>query len=180
MFVASKVLFLAFFDICRLRKGPQDIPESRNLLALGLVLYAICSCVLMSLSESFEIAALAAVLEVALLMIFTQALLQLKGKTSRWTQTVTALSGTGVILSLIAIPLYLMIGVGSTEEINADAGQGIGLMLLAFLACWNIAVMGHILRNALDINFAMAIFLSVFYILIIFNFTAAVMPIEAQ
>ncbi|MCG8378179.1 MAG: hypothetical protein MI865_01760 [Proteobacteria bacterium] len=180
MLAASKIIFLAFFDICRFIKGPQDIPESKNLLTLCLLVYGICSVVLVLLTESADKAIFAALLEILLIMIFTQILLQIKGKSSRWIQTVTALSGTGVIISIIAFPIYLMIGIGDSNELTAQSGQGFGLMLLALLACWNILIMAHILRHALEVNLFSALMFSIAYILIVVSLTAVVIPGEVS
>jgi hypothetical protein len=180
MFSRTKVLFLAFFDICRMIKRPQDIPESKNLLTLCLTIYGLLSILLASLSQPAEKAILAGVVEVALIMIFSLALLQTSGKSSRWTQTVTALSGTGIIISIIAFPIYILIGVGELSEVELNTSQNIGLLLLAVLACWNIAIMGHILRHALELNFIFAVLLAITYIWIIFSFTTAIMPMETN
>ena len=174
MFSAARVLVLAFFNICRLQKGPQDIPESKNLLTLCLVAYGLCSVVLMYLSESLDKAILAAILEVILIMIFTQALLQIRGKSSRWMQTVTAFFGTGVIISVLALPVYLLIGVGDVPDTAQRLDKSLGLMLLAALACWNIVIMAHILKHALEITFMTAVVLGITYIWIIFSFTSAI------
>jgi len=180
MLSAGKVLFLAFFDICRLIKRPQDIPESKNLLTLCLVVYGVLSILLATLSQPADAAVLSGVLEVILIMIFSLALLQIRGKSPRWTQTVTALAGTGIIISLIALPLYVIIGVGGSDEISSSTGQAFGLLLLAILACWNIMVMAHILRHALDVNFVLAIVFAITYIWIIFSFTSALIPITVS
>jgi hypothetical protein len=176
----GKVLFLAFFDICRLIKRPQDIPESKNLLTLCVVVYGFLSILLANLYQPTDKAILAGVVEVALFMLFSLALLQTSGKSSRWTQTVTALFGTGIIINFIAFPIYILIGVGELNEHEASTGQSIGLLLLAALACWNIVIMAHILRHALETNFALAIFLAITYIWVIFSFTSAIMPMDTN
>ncbi len=179
MLSAGKVLFLAFFEICRLNKGPQDIPASRNLLTICLVVYGLLSIQLAVLSQPIEKAVFAGVLEVALIMIFSLALLQIRGKSERWVQMVTALAGTGIIISILAIPLYLFIGIGADDAAASGGVHALGLLFLAVLACWNITIMGHILRHALDLNMFSAIILAISYIWIIFSFTAAIMPMEA-
>ena len=179
MLSAGKVLFLAFFEICRLNKGPQDIPASRNLLTICLVVYGLLSIQLAVLSQPIEKAVFAGVLEVALIMIFSLALLQIRGKSERWVQMVTALAGTGIIISILAIPLYLFIGIGADDAAASGGVHALGLLFLAVLACWNITIMGHILRHALDLNMFSAIILAISYIWIIFSFTAAIKPMEA-
>ena len=176
MLVAAKVLFKAFFDICRLRKGPQDIPASKNLLTLCLFFYGLLSTLLVLLSESMDRAILAGLLEVVLIMAFTMALLQIRSKTGRWVQTVTSLYGTGIVLSLIALPIYILLSLNGTTETNDTPLYGLGLLILASLACWNVVIMAHILRHALEVTMMSGVIFAIVYIWIIFSFTAAVMP----
>ncbi len=80
----------------------------------------------------------------------------------------------------IAFPIYILIGVGELSDRESSIGQSIGLLLLAALACWYIAIMAHILRHALETYFTLALFLSITYIWIIFSFTSAIMPMETN
>ena len=178
MLSAGKVLFLAFFDICRLIKKPQDIPESKNLLTLCLLFYGLLSIFLAGLSQTVDRAIVAGLLDVTLIMLFPFALLQVRGKLPRWPQTVTALTGTGIIISIIALPIYLLIGVGEANELGSSSEQVIGLLLLATLACWNIIIMAHVLRHSLEVNMMLAIILSISYIWIIFSLTSVIIPLE--
>lgn len=175
MLETFKILFLAFFDICRLAKKPQDIPESKNFLRLCLLFYAFLSILLAALSQTADRAIVAGLLDVLMMMLFMYALLQINGKLSRWPQTVTALAGTGIIMSIVALPVYLLIGIGDVNELSLSSEQTIGLLLLATLACWNIVIMSHILKHALETHFAIAFFLAMTYIWIAFSFTSAVM-----
>ena len=170
-----KTLLLAFFDICRLRKAPQDIPASPQLLALSLTAYALLSCLLQGLSEPVDLAVSSALLEIAVLMLFVQFLLLLKGRPARWMQTVTALAGAGIILSLIALPLYLFAGVGS----GAAPGLNLGLTLLLMLAGWGVVVMGHVLRHALETHPALAFMLALVYLILLLYLTLALLPPRA-
>ena len=182
MLSASKVLFLAFFEICRLNKGPQDIPASKNLLTLCLVVYGLLSVQLTVFSQPIEKAVLAGILEVALIIIFSLALLQISGKIERWVQMVTALAGTGIIISILAIPLYFFIGIGIDEgDMVASGGVNIlALLFLTVLACWNICIMGHILRHAIGVNMFSGIILAISYLWIVYSFTSAIMPMKAS
>jgi hypothetical protein len=180
MFHACIVVLTAFFDICRLVKRPQDIPESKNLLTLSAFVYGVLSIVLASLSQPIEKAIATGVIELALILIFTLAILQACGKSQRWIQTVTALVGTGIIISLLAIPSYLLIDINNLNELQASTTQNFGLLMLAALSLWNIVIMAHILRHALEFNFAIAMFLAIMYIWVIFSFTTAVIPLEAS
>ena len=39
-------LFMMFFDVCRLRAAPQDLPTSRSLLIYSLAVYAVLALML--------------------------------------------------------------------------------------------------------------------------------------
>lgn len=178
MLSAVKVLFNAFFGICCLKMKPQDISASKNLLIICLLVYGFISVQLALLSQPFDKAVMAGAIEVVFIMIFCFAVLQIGGKSSRWVQTVTALAGTGIIISIIALPLYLFIGTNSETVATSDGLRVLGLLLLATLACWNIIIMGHIFRYALEINMFSSVVLAIAYIWLIFNFTTAIMPME--
>lgn len=168
-----KALLLAFFDICRLRKAPQDIPASPQLLALSLTAYALLSCLLQGLSEPVDLAVSSALLEIAVLMLFVQCLLLLKGRPARWMQTMTALAGAGVILRLIVLPLYLFAGVGSGAAL---IGYNLGLTLLLMLVGWGVVVMAHILRHALETHPALAFMLALVYLFLLVYLTLTLLP----
>lgn len=164
-----KTLLLAFFDICRLRKAPQDIPASPQLLALSLTAYALLSCLLQGLFEPVDLAVSSALLEIAVLMLFVQCLLLLKGRPARWMQTVTALAGAGVILNLIALPLSLFAGV-------ALIGYNLAITLMLMLVGWGVIVMGHILRHALETHPVLAFMLALVYLFLCFYLTLTLPP----
>ena len=110
MLTAARVMFLAFFNICLFKKKPQEIPESAALLAICVFFYLAISTLLVSFTEAFHFSLLSALLEIGVLSLFVFALLKVTAKNARWTQTMTALCGTGVVLSVIALPVYLVMG----------------------------------------------------------------------
>ena len=168
-----KALLLAFFDICRLRRAPQDIPASPHLLALSVTAYALLSCLLQGLSEPVDLAVSSALLEIAVLMLFVQCLLLLKGRPARWMQTMTALAGAGIILSLIALPLSLFAGVGSGAAL---VEYNLAITLLLMLAGWGVVVMGHVLRHALETHAALAFMLALVYLFLLVYLTLTLLP----
>jgi hypothetical protein len=176
MLSVFKILFLAFFDVCRFKKKPQDIPESKNLLTFCAMVFVVLSVFLANFFQPFENAVLSAVIELVLIMIFTLALLQIRGKASRWPQTVTAFFGTNIIVSVIALPVYIFLGFGGLNEVETNSIKAMGLLFLAGLSLWNIVIMGYILKHALEIHFAITLFIAMVYIWIIFSFESALMP----
>lgn len=180
MYSESKILFLAFFDMCRLTKRPQDLPASTNLLTICIIVYTVLSILLTSIFQPVEKALITGVIAIILIMIFTLALLQATGKSARWTQTVTALFGTSVIINIISIPVLFLIDPTGVNTVEPNSGQSMALLMLAVLECWNIVIRAHILRHALEVNFAIALFIAIIYIWIIFSFTSAILPMETM
>jgi hypothetical protein len=147
-------LFRAFFDICRLRKGPQDLPASPELLSLSLLAYAIVVALLGMISRPAADAVGASLVETGLVAAINFALLALRRFEGRWLQTTTAMAGTGVLFTLFAMPLFAgLAGPG----VAASPAQGVLYAGLLLLIVWNISVTAHILKHALSVPFAAAI-----------------------
>ena len=171
-----QVLLNAFLDICFFRKSPQDLPKSNVLMCLSVAGYMLASTLLALLSEQLTDATMAGIVEAMLVMLFTYGLLQIRNKVERWSQTITALSGAGIIISLIAFPLYYL---GSTDS-QEGVSQSIGLLLLIVLIIWNIAIMAHIFRHALQTTIGFGIAIAVSYVWIISSFIAILFPPQLQ
>ena len=137
-----------FVQICLLRQGPQDLPTSGILLAIALTAQTVMSILLLiNASLGALSAVLWGLLDTLLLVVLTGALLYVSQRMGRVTQTVTALAGTGAIITFIALPVY-----GWLHGVDQRAGEGgFALLLLFFLAGWSLAVAGHIFRHALSL-----------------------------
>jgi hypothetical protein len=152
-------LFRAFLAICRLRKGPQDLPASPELLSLTLFAYVVMTACLTMLLRPPVTAIGASLVETALIAGLNFALLALRRLEGRWLQTTTAMAGTGIVFSLIAVPIYAGLGAG-------DAGgalMGVLYSALLLLVVWSVAVAGHILRHALSLPFPAGVVLAAAY-----------------
>lgn len=157
------LLFKAFFDICLFRKRPQDLPVARELFWLTIVLYALASSVLSFPTQSVFHALLTGLIEVLMLLLITWLFLFLRSVPERWLQTSTALAGTGLIFSLLAVPLFYW----RVFATNGAGMQTLTGMLVLMLIFWNIAVMAHILKNALSSSYFLAVLGSLSYIAMI-------------
>lgn len=134
-------LLLLFFDICRFQRSPKDIPSSILLKRISILSFLVTDFGYMLLASQNFSQAVLAVLETVLLVVFGYAAVWTRGFEDRATQTITALTGTGTLLYLILIPLLLVLPIGIFQ------------FLLLVVAFWSIAIMGYILRHALDIGF---------------------------
>ncbi len=141
-------LLSAFLDIIMLRRGPQDLPASQFLMVSALLCYT-ASGLALFLTQIPSLGGALAELSVVLALEagFFVALLALQGKLSRAVQTLTALWGTGTLLTLVGLPLHMWI-VAIPEGAPPATLPNLGVLLLLILS---LVVAGHILREALEL-----------------------------
>jgi hypothetical protein len=153
-------LLRPFWEICLLRRGPQDLPPSPFLVYLALAAHAV-SVVAQSVAiHPFGTALLSGIIDTAVLAVLTYSLLFLGRMPERIPQTLSALAGTGAFIGVLAlVPTGWWF---FTREGGGDPG-GAWLLLLA-LVVWSLVVMGHVLRQALSTNLFVGLGLAaVFY-----------------
>jgi hypothetical protein len=155
-------LLQGFWDICLLRRGPQDLPASQTLLRLALLVYALAGFTLTLLQETAARAVIAVAADLGLLVLFVQFILYLDGRTGRFVQTLTALAGTGALFALLAWPILAWSASLPLprEAIAFPDLLGLGLMV------WNIIVIGHILRHAIDAKLGLGIAIALAYAIV--------------
>ncbi|MET0028484.1 MAG: hypothetical protein ABW101_12675 [Candidatus Thiodiazotropha sp.] len=152
-----KALLNAAIELCLLRRKPQDLPASVDLLAFTVALNLLVSVLIyLGLQKNFGIAAAASLFETGLMMAALYGVLRLKKHLMRFTQTMTALMLSNILLGVLMLPLL-----GWTRDTLSDESQ----LLLLLLSLWVLAVFGHILRHALEVPLGMGIGLAVFYTL---------------
>ena len=172
---ALRALVNPFIQICLLRQGPQDLPTSGILLAIALSAHTIMSMVLSHLSLGTLRALLAGVLDTVLLVVLTGTLLFVQRRKARLIQTVTALAGTGAIITFLALPLS-----GWLHGADQAAGEGgFALLLLLILTGWSLAVAGHIFRHALSVPYFIGLVLAAVFYWISISVFRALFPMGA-
>jgi hypothetical protein len=167
-------LILIWFDICLLRAGPQDLPASRELLGLAMASYTLVSFLLSLPAYPLAAAGQLALMDAGLLTVFAAIVLYLTGKMARLTQTLTALSGTGTLLGLFALPVIQLLASGE------ESGQPSLLagMLWLLLFGWNLIVVSHIMRHALSVNLPVAIGIAMLYTVVAMQIINALFPLS--
>jgi len=166
-------LWRLFFDICCFRKGPQDVPASHELLILSLVAYAVGSFLLALTTQTVAVALFSGVIDMGMLAGLCYLLLVLWRYPDRWLQATTALSGTGLIFSIAAIPLsVLLAGMSRNDPMTL-----VIFLFVISLLVWNIGVIAHIMKHALSSSFALGVLAALFYIWVI---TAAITTLFPQ
>ena len=139
-------LFDLFLDICLFRKGPQDVPAGMALLKLCLLSYGLSGLVVLLLNTPAPVAILQILLDLVLLAGLLRLALLARRHPQRFEQTLSALTGTGTLIGLLALPVMIWI-----VRQGADGDIQLPSLLLLGLMAWSIAVMAHILRHALDV-----------------------------
>lgn len=160
-------LLKMFWGICRLQVPPQDLPTSRILMLSAILCYFVASLVVAWIQLAPHLAIPAALLDTAFLSAMAAVVLWVQSHVSRFPQTITALAGSGAMLTAIAVPVVLWQQQATAG--NPEAGLILPSLLLLLWTAWNIVVVGHILRHALSTIFAVGIVLAVAYMYLAFK-----------
>jgi hypothetical protein len=162
-----KILFSIFFDICRFKLGPQDLPASSLLLKITLLFYMMVGGILSLLQSSVKEALLSTLLEATMMVLLVSSLLYFTHLSTRIVQTLTALAGTGTIITILSIPL-----VDWFEQAKlAQQDLTLPIILILCFMWWNFAVYAHILRQALEVNLSTSLIVT----MVIYIFTLTVL-----
>lgn len=165
-----KILLSAFFDICRLRLKPQDLPASSVLLSLTLLFYIVINGAFSLIQYPVKEAMLLTTMELGLLVALTSSLLYIVHYTARITQTLTALIGTNCVLGVFGLPLGFWI-----EFSNSDVS--LPVLLFFGLIVWNLLVYAHILRHALAVSIFMGFILTITIHTMLFSIINQLVPL---
>lgn len=169
-------LFRAFMRIATLKMGPEDLPASPFLLGLATVFYLAPGAASLALYDiDTGEALLQLVVDLGLTVVFFGAVVVLYGKRPRLLQTMTALLGTGALLSFAALPFTAWMRL---LEITDRSGIGAPAIGIYFVVLWSITVTGHIVHRALGIPFVGGLIIAVVYFLLNLATFASLFPSE--
>ena len=154
-------LIRLFWDICRLKAGPQKLPGGHYLLGTtvfaGIIVDSFASSILMPKLSYIQIITIVSAYNIVLLSVI-YLLLKLIGYKERGIQTMTAIAGSGLFISLVLLPGLITVN-GMAEEVRSFA------LFILIDNIWRIAVNANIFRHALSISLLMAMIVSVSYLL---------------
>ncbi|MDD1605655.1 MAG: hypothetical protein LUO95_04120 [Methylococcaceae bacterium] len=159
-------LIKLLFDICLLKKTPQDLPFSINLLKVLAIINVIINFLLMNMSVNWFSALLKAAVGLLLMGGFSWICLFFSGKLGRFYQTTTALLGTDALLDLFALPTI------ATMAVNQ--GGLLAFLVMMTLIVWHWLITGHIMRNALEQSFSFSLGLAFLYLVVSYQVTALI------
>jgi hypothetical protein len=166
------VLFKTFLNMCIFRYKPQDLPQSYDLLVLCLLIYTFVNVLLAMTTAPFTRALQISVLDTIIISIITMIILRLNRHFERWHKTLMAITGTGCIIGLFALPLFAGAFLLQVSELL----QSLILMVYLALLIWNIVIMGHILRHAMETTLGVGIVFAMIYLVITSTLISVALP----
>lgn len=149
-------------DIALLRRGPQDLPASLGFTLAALAAYA-GSGVLVQLQIAPEMPPLPPVLfELGLTVALAGLVLWYRDVLGRLPQTLSALAGTGTLLTLCGLPVIRLLQAGDPGGVLSMGG----VILWLGLVCWSLLVSAHILRHALSVSLNIGLLLAMVFLVL--------------
>ncbi len=154
------LLLKVFAEIALFRRGPEDLPASRFLLAFSLLFYTVGT---VATSSVYAVDAgqifLEALADVTMMLLWYGSLLVIYQRRARLQQTLTALFGTGALLYLVAFPVMNWM----QHLLDAQTSVQLPTLIMMAILIWSIAVAGQIVHRALDIRFGLGILIGICY-----------------
>ena len=161
--IAAMKLFIRFIDICLFRAGPADLPSSHWLMKVVLVSYFITGVMVSKIESPWNASLLSSLTDMLLMVLVSWLLLKLRGLLKRYQQTVTAMAGSGTILSLLSLPVLYVLHQVDTPNSHMSS---IVLLFVMILLFWSLMVTAHIFRQALEIKPGTAAVITIIYTLV--------------
>ena len=147
-------MFRILLSILLLRRGPEDLPAAPRLLQEMIVLNIITGILVLSAHYEISTSISSTLLDLALSLAFAWLLLVMLKLPLRFVQTAAAICGTGALFHLLSWP-FLIVG----EDAGQSLQNAIWIVML-LLTSWELLVVAHIFRRAIESGMASAIALS--------------------
>lgn len=152
----TRILVERTFDLLRARCGPQDLPASIPLLWKLVWLTLLVEYAGTLLLPSVDRTPLRFALAFGYGLAMPWLLLTLMHRRARYLQTMSALLATGLVLSLVFLPLAVAaLNAGMMESPDGGSSrQGVLALLLLAVVIWKVGVTANIWHHALEWPFA--------------------------
>jgi hypothetical protein len=137
-------LIVLLFDVCRFKKGPEDLPYSLALLKIVAAAFAAVRALMHYRGDNVLGAVLEAAAEVVYIGLFCGVMLQANRHLNRYYQVAGAFFGCYALIGFIAWPAATMLAVGQSG--------GLAFILAIGIIVWLCAVAAHIVYHALAPN----------------------------
>ncbi|MBL1262707.1 hypothetical protein [Candidatus Methylomicrobium oryzae] len=134
-------LIVRLFDICRFKKGPEDLPYSLTMLKILAAAFAAVRVLMHYRGDNVLGAVFEAAAEVGYIGLFSGVMLRANRHLNRYYQVAGAFFGCFALIGFIAWPAAAMLVTGQSG--------GLAFMLLLGFIVWLCAVTAHIVYHAL-------------------------------
>ena len=148
-----------FIDLCLFKANPSDVTVSQWLLKVTLLFYFVLGVAINTLDMELRVGVFTSLADVFFMLIVTGLLLKFRGFQSRYTQTVTALSGTGVCIATVGFPIMWWFYQIEPEE----QATSLAMLLMIGLMFWSLMIAAHIFRQSLEIKAGTAAMITIAY-----------------
>ncbi|MFT4560384.1 MAG: hypothetical protein ACI9BW_000118 [Gammaproteobacteria bacterium] len=155
----------AFWEICCLKRAPQDLPASRFLFNCTLLSYVVLGTAINLIGFGFAEACSLSLAMTALLLVSIRLLLQIRGYRARLQQTATAMMGASIVLFVPAVVLRYWFHL---IELNGSESNLAGYIWVA-LFVWQLFISANIFKHALGMRLLGGFFISIAYVLLEFR-----------
>jgi len=147
-----------------LLSAPQDLPYSQSLFLRLLAVYvATGMMVLLPGTNDLFMAVVLMLLDLVLLFAFLKFCLYTRNHSERFLQTLLACLGVGIFFQILALPLVLVL---NSDVETSQANSALGGLFYLMLVSWQITIIAHILRHAMNMIMALTLLLSFSYLLV--------------
>ena len=161
-----------FFELCLLRRAPQDLPASPALVGVAFVANLLTSMTLAAVvGLGPDLGFFEGLLDAGVALALLYAALKLLDRSPRFQQSAASLMGSGALLGLIATLLLGLLSPGGYEQPPVGA-----LLLFAALVAWSILVTGHILRHTFEIRLGQGVGIAVIYQFLFYSLVSGLFP----
>ena len=152
-----------FTDIMLFRKGPQDLPSSKNLLNIFIIINIIISFIPNDINYNLGIAIITSVIYVGASLFFIQTILNIKDNMLdssnyrvRYVQSATSILGVHAAIGLITSIIFFL---------NGNSDSIIYVILIATIYSW--LIYGYIFKLTLDCTTFIGLSISFLYSMVI-------------
>ncbi len=142
-------LIILLFDICRFKKGPEDLPYSLALLKITAAAFATVRVLMhYSAGKVFD-AILETLSEIIYIGLFSGVMLYVNRHLNRYYQVASAIFGSYALIGFVAWPAAAML-------LSGQPG-GLAFILLIGITVWFCAATAHIVYHALTPNLLLSL-----------------------
>jgi len=148
--------------MCLFLSSPSRLPYSPASIVYSLLVYILIGDLLLGQERGLLSIIIQITVEIIILFIITFSMLKLRKKPERLLQTLSALIGVSMIISLVSLLIMSILPEGN----NADDINPVVLQINLILLLWNLAVISLIFKRAFDIRTLTAGFIAFNYFLL--------------